>query len=102
MLPSAGRRFTRHSYTGQINETAVLSSTILNEARFEFQDADPVTAFDPVTPSTQLTRAGSQPFTAGESRFAHVFSRVRQLSDTLSWARGRHYLRLGGSVARNT
>src|SRR5262249_7792985 len=34
MLPSAGRQFTRHSYSGQINETAVLLSTMLNEARF--------------------------------------------------------------------
>ncbi|HEV3142085.1 MAG TPA: carboxypeptidase-like regulatory domain-containing protein [Vicinamibacterales bacterium] len=76
VLPSAGRRFTRHSWTAQLNETAVISSSMLNEARFEFQNADPVTAFDPLTPSTQLTRAGSLPFTSGESRFVHVFSRV--------------------------
>jgi hypothetical protein len=84
-----------------VNETAIISSTVLNEARFEFQNADPVTAFDPLTPSTQFTRAGSFPFTAGESRFVHVLSRVAQVSDTLSWARGQHYLRLGGSFARN-
>ncbi|HZR24574.1 MAG TPA: TonB-dependent receptor [Vicinamibacterales bacterium] len=102
VLPSAGRQFTRHAYSGQVNETAVVSSSMLNEARFEFQNADPVTAFDPLAPSTQLTRAGSAPFTAGESRFAHVFSRVTNLSDTLSWTRNRHYVRLGGSVGRNT
>jgi len=102
VLPSAGRQFSRHSYTGQVNETAVISSSMLNEARFEFQSADPVTAFDPLTPSTQFTRAGSVPFTSGESRFAHVYSRLGQLSDTLSWTRNQHYVRLGGSVARNT
>jgi len=102
VLPSAGRQFTRHSWTAQVNETSVLSSSMLNEARFEFQDADPVTAFDPISPSTQFTRAGSVPFTSGESRFAHVFSRVGQLSDTLSWTKGPHYVRVGGSVARNT
>jgi len=102
VLPSAGRQFTRHSYTGQVNETAVLSASMLNEARLEFLNADPVTAFDPLSPSTQFTRAGSLPFTSGESRYAHVFSRVTQFSDTLSWTRGKHYVRLGGSAARNT
>jgi hypothetical protein len=102
VLPSAGRQFTRHAYTAQVNGTSVISSSMLNEARFELQNADPVTAFDPVTPSTQFTRAGSVPFTAGESRFVHVFSREGQLSDTLSLTRGRHYVRLGGSVARNS
>jgi hypothetical protein len=102
VLPSAGRRFTRHAWTAQVNETAVLSSSMLNEARFEFQNADPVTAFDPLTLSTQFTRAGAVPFTSGESRFVHVHSRVAQVSDTLSWTRGRHYVRLGGSVAQNT
>ncbi|HYM23354.1 MAG TPA: carboxypeptidase-like regulatory domain-containing protein, partial [Vicinamibacterales bacterium] len=41
VLPSAGRQFTRHSWTAQVNETAVISSSMLNEARFELQDADP-------------------------------------------------------------
>lgn len=102
VLPSAGRQFSRHSYTGQVNETAVISSSMLNEARFVFQNADPVTAFDPLSPSTQFTRAGSVPFTSGESRFAHVYSRIGQLSDTLSWTRNKHYVRLGGSIAKNT
>jgi hypothetical protein len=102
VLPSAGRRFTRHAWTVQGNETAVISSSMLNEARFVYQSADPVTAFDPLTPSTQMTRAGSVPFTSGESRSAHVFSRIGQFSDTLSWTKGPHYLRIGGSVAQNT
>jgi hypothetical protein len=102
VLPSAGRQFTRHAWTGQINETSILSSSMLNEARFEFQSADPVTQFEPLTPSTQFTRAGAIPFTSGESRFAHVYSRVGQFSDTLSWTKNKHYVRLGGSVGRNT
>ena len=102
VLPSAGRRFTRHAWSGQANETSVISSSMLNEARFAVQNADPVTAFDPIAPSTQLTRAGSAPFTSGESRFVHVFSRVAQFSDTLSWSGGRHYLRVGGGLARST
>src|SRR5262249_34178050 len=62
-------------------------------------NADPVTAFDPLTPSTQFARAGASPFTSGESRFAHVVSRQGQFSDTLSWTTGRHYIRVGGSIA---
>jgi hypothetical protein len=102
VLPSAGREFTRHAWTVQANETAVISSTMVNEARFVYQSANPVTAFDPLTPSTQLTRAGLAPFTSGESRYAHVYSRIGQLSDTLSWTKDKHYLRVGGSIAHNT
>jgi hypothetical protein len=99
VLPSAGREFIRHTYSAQVNETSVLSSTMLNEARFEYQNADPVTDFQPLTPSTQFTRAGSVPFTSGESRAVNVFSRQSQFSDTLSWTRDKHYLRAGGSAA---
>jgi Carboxypeptidase regulatory-like domain/TonB dependent receptor-like, beta-barrel len=100
-LPSAGRRFERHTYTAQLSETAVLSPSLLNEARLEYLHGVPITAFDPLTPSTRFSRAGSVPFTAGESRFSHVYSRQWQLSDTLSWTGGHHYLRLGGSLARS-
>ena len=61
-----------------------------------------MTAFDPLTPSTQMTRAGSVPFTSGESRYAHVYSRIAQFSDTLSWTKDKHYVRVGGSFAQNT
>ncbi len=102
VLPSAARRYSRRTYSIQINETSVLSKEVLNEGRFIFLNASPVTAFDPLTPSTQFTRAGSVPFTSGESRFSHVFSRQGQFSDTLSWTRRRHYIRVGGSIAHNT
>jgi Carboxypeptidase regulatory-like domain len=101
VLPSAGRRFSRHAYGMQINDTSILSSTMVNEGRLEFQNANPVSSFDPLTPTTQFTRAGTVPFTSGESRFAHVFSRVVQLSDTFTWMRERHDIRLGGSLAYN-
>lgn len=99
-LPSAGREFTRHTWSAQVNETAILGPSMLNEARFEYLNGDPITNFDPVQPSTQYTRSGAAPFTIGESRYAHIFSRQAQLSDTLTWTKGRHYVRIGGSLAR--
>jgi hypothetical protein len=102
VLPSAGRQFSRHSYEGQANLTTILSGSMLNEARIAFLDADPVTAFDPLTPSTQFTRAGSVPFTSGESRFAHIYSRLGQFSDTLTWTKGAHVVRFGGNMGDHT
>ena len=42
------------------------------------------------------------PFTIGQSRESNLYSRQVQFSDTLSWSRGKHTLRLGGSVVRHT
>src|SRR5206468_41491 len=79
-LPSAGRIFRRHTYSGQLNETSILRSSMLNEARFEYQHGDPITDFDPLSPSTQFVRAGVA--TEGESRVSHVWSHQASLSDT--------------------
>ncbi len=102
VLPTAGRVFTRHSASFQGNHTMVIGSDKFNEARLEFLDASPITQFEPVDESTQITRAGTLPFTAGENRFAHIYSHQTQFSDTLSWTRGKSYIRLGGSIARAT
>jgi hypothetical protein len=99
-LPSAGRSFSRHTSTFQVNESAVLGAALLNEARVEYQRGDPITDFDPLTPSTQFARAGVA--TEGESRYSHVYSKQLQVSDTLTWTRGRHDVRFGGSVSRHT
>jgi hypothetical protein len=101
VLPNAGREFARRTYTGQVNVTSILTDNMLNEARAVYEHGDPITAFDPLTPSTQFVRTGSAPFTSGESRYAHVYSNQWQFSDTVSWTRGRHFLRMGGSAARS-
>ena len=89
VLPSAGRQFARHSWGAQLNGTSIVSSAMVNEARLDFQQADPVTSFDPLSPSTQFTRAGAVPFTSGESRFvARVQPRHAALGH-LTWTRGR-------------
>ena len=61
-----------------------------------------MTLWEAQDPSTTYTRAGSVPFTIGESRAADIFGHQVQFADTLSWSRGRHNLRFGGSVIHHT
>jgi len=100
--PSVARRYSRRSWTAQVNETAVVSANLLNEARFAYLNGDPVTRWEAQTPSTTYTRSGSVPFTIGQSRSSNLHGRQFQLADTLSWSRGNHYLRFGASVSRHT
>jgi hypothetical protein len=41
------------------------------------------------------------PFTVGQSRLSDLFGHQAQLSDTLSWSHGKHYVRFGGSIVRH-
>ncbi len=100
--PSVARRYSRKSWTSQLNETAVLSPTLLNEVRGAYLNGDPVTKWEAQTLSTTYTRAGSVPFTIGQSRVSDLFGRQAQLSDTLSWSHGRHYVRFGASLVHHT
>jgi hypothetical protein len=100
--PSVARRYSRRSWTAQVNHTSVINSNLLNEARFAYLHGGPVTFWEAQTLSTTYTRAGTVPFTIGQSRESDIFSHQMQLSDTLSWSRGKHYLRFGGSVIHHT
>jgi hypothetical protein len=99
--PSVARKYSRRSVTGQVSHTAVLGPNLLNEARIGYLNGDPVTLWEAQSLSTAYTRSGSVPFTIGQSRVTNVHSRQAQFSDTLSWSHGKHYLRLGGSVAHH-
>jgi hypothetical protein len=99
--PSVARRYSRRSWTAQVNHTWVLNPSLLNEARFSYLHGDPVTLWEAQTLSTTYTRAatgGSVPFTIGQSRASNIWSHQFQFSDTLSWTHGRHNVRFGGSA----
>ncbi len=96
--PTVARRYTRGSESIGANHTMVVSPNLLNEARISFLHGDPVTLWEAQNPSTTYTRAGSVPFTIGESRASDITGKQFQLADTVSWSRGRHELRLGGNV----
>jgi hypothetical protein len=100
--PSVARRYARRSWTAQANYTSVFTTNLLNEARFAYLHGDPVTLWEAQNLSTTYTRAGTVPFTIGQSRASDIFSHQVQFSDTLSWSLGKHYLRFGGSVIHHT
>jgi hypothetical protein len=100
--PSVARRYSRRSWTAQVNHTWTVSAHLLNEARFAYLHGDPVTLWEAQTLSTAYTRGGAVPFTIGQSRASDIWGRQLQFSDTLSWSRGRHYLRFGASVIHHT
>jgi hypothetical protein len=100
--PNVARRYSRRSWTAQVNHTSVLSANLFNEARFAYLNGDPVTNWEAQTLSTTYTRSGSVPFTIGQSRASDLFGHQAQFSDTLSWSRGKHQLRFGGSVIHHT
>jgi hypothetical protein len=100
--PNVARKYSRRSWTTQLNHTSVLTDKLLNEARFSYLNGDPVTQWEAQTLSTTYTRSGSVPFTIGQSRSSNLYGHQAQLSDTLSWTHGSHYLRMGGSLIRHT
>ena len=100
--PTVARKYTRGSRSIGANYTTIVSPNLLNEARVAYLDGAPVTLWESQDPSTTYTRGGSVPFTIGESRASDIWGHQFQFADTMSWSRGRHSLRFGGSVIRHT
>ena len=53
-LPTVDRVFSRRTYSEELGETAVLTPSVLNNVRMQFQLASPITEFDPVINGTQF------------------------------------------------
>ncbi len=99
--PSVARNYARHAWTVQGNLTSVIDSNLINEARLNYLNGDPINRWGAPVLSTAYTRSGSVPFTIGQSRSANNFSHQVQFSDTVSWSIGRHYIRFGGSITHH-
>lgn len=99
-LASVARTFRRKTYTIELGDTAVLSPTMVNSARVQFQLASPITEFDPVVYGTQfvvpISSGGT--FTSGTSQSALLLNRQYEFSDTLSASWGKHQIKFGGSA----
>jgi hypothetical protein len=98
-LPTVDRIFRRRTYSNEIGETAVLSPTLLNSLRLQFQLASPITEFDPLVYGTQyqvpISTGGT--FTTGTSQSALLMNRQYEMNDTLSAVWGQHQVKFGGS-----
>jgi hypothetical protein len=99
-LPSVDRVFRRRTYSTEVGETAVLSPSLLNNLRVQFQLASPITQFDPVVYGTQyqVPISAGGVFTSGTSQSALLMNRQYQFNDVLSSIHGRHQLKFGADV----
>jgi len=99
-LPTVDRVFRRKTYSSELGETAILSSTLLNSVRAQFQLASPITEFDPVIYGTQyvvpISSGGT--FTTGTSQSALLMNRQYQVNDTLSASWGAHQIKWGADM----
>jgi hypothetical protein len=99
-LPTVDRIFRRRTYTTDMGETAVVSPTVVNIARTEFQLASPITEFDPVIFGTQLVVPVSTggKFTTGTSQSALLLNRQYGAADTVAWSSRRHEIKFGADL----
>lgn len=99
-LPTVARVFRRRTYSEEIGETFVVSPTLVNNLRAQFQLASPITEFDPVVYGTQyvvpISTGGT--FTSGTSQSALLLNRQYQIADTLSMVKGKHNVRFGADM----
>jgi Carboxypeptidase regulatory-like domain len=104
-LPSVARVFHRRTYTTELGDNAVLSNSMVNDVRLQFQLASPITQFSPVVYGTEysvpISSGGT--FVSGTSQAALLINRQFEVVDTLTKTWSRNSTDLGFDVihARN-
>lgn len=105
-LPSTDRIFRRRTYSALLGDNLVLSATMVNALRLQFQLASPITQFAPVlygtgyaVPIVQTVPSPFQTtFVSGTSQSALLLNRQYELGDTVSATWGRHQVIVGFDV----
>jgi hypothetical protein len=99
-LSTVARTFKRRTYSEELGATTVISPTMVNNLRLQFQLASPITEFDPAVYGTQYVvpiSAGGT-FTTGTSQSALLLNRQYQVADTFSWVKGKHSIHFGSDL----
>jgi hypothetical protein len=99
-LATVARVFHRRTFTTEAGDTAVLSSTLVSDARVQFQLASPITQFTPTVYGTQfvvpISSGGT--YTSGTSQSALLLNHQYEVIDTLEKTWSRNTLRTGFQV----
>jgi hypothetical protein len=99
-LATVARIFHKRTYSTELGATTAFGSSLVNNARLQFQLGSPITEFDPVVYGTQFVVpiAGAATFTSGTSQSALLMNRQYQFIDTVSMTKGHNQISVGGDV----
>ena len=97
-LASVARTFYRRTYSIEGGDTAIITSSLVNNLRLQFQLASPITQFIPVVYGTQYSVpiAGAPTFTSGTSQSALLLNHQYGVNEVLSLTRGKQEIVAGG------
>jgi len=99
-LPTVDRVFYKRTYSLEAGETDIISPTLVNNARVQFQLGDPITQFIPAIYGTEysvpISTGGT--FTTGTSQSALLMNRQYEANDTVSAVWGQHTVKFGADV----
>ncbi len=87
-----------------VQETATLSQNVLNVLKFSYQrDSEPGLA-NSINPEALVRNAGQTLLSVGRNSFSPRETTIhrQEYGDTLSWLRGRHNLKFGADILRDS
>jgi hypothetical protein len=87
-----------------IQETASLTQNLLNIARFSYQRDNEPGLSNSTNPEATVRNAGQTLLVVGRNSFSPRETTIhrQQYADTLSWIHGRHALKFGGDILRDS
>ena len=97
-LPSVARTFYRRTYSIEGGDTAIITPSLVNNLRLQFQLASPITQFVPVVLGTQYSVpiTGGPTFTQGTSQSALLLNHQYGVNEVLSLTKGKQEIVVGG------